>query len=230
MSTYRAELLRSVNRATLCFFLLCVALTGFAMVNAGPQHHEPLWGFREVAIFVATLLLGRAATLAAGDFSSGTIRPWLISTPARGPVFLGKLAASITVAALTSVATGLTAYGFTAALGTVAAPGPMALATGQLMLASVVITVFGHAVGVVTRSVPVALTVVLAWILPGEAVIQGRSALVDRWLPGTLLHDITLGHLARGFTPVSVVVHAAVPFLLLDLVALAVFLRRDVTS
>lgn len=56
-------------------------------------------------------------------------------------------------------------------------------AIGELALASAVLSVFGHAVGVLARSVPVALTVAIAWILPAEKVLQGRSAELDKRLP-----------------------------------------------
>ena len=230
MNSYRAELLRSANRATLALLVLCLALGTFSMVNAGPQHQTPLWGFQQAAIFLATLLMGRAATVAAAEFSSGTIRAWLISTPARGRAFLGKLAASITVALSICAAAGLATYVAGGALGHTPTPRLLAAATGQLAVAATALTVFGHAVGMLTRSIPVALTVTLAWILPAEAVLSGRSAQLDRWLPGITLHDITLGHLANGVTPAGAVAHATVPFIVLDAVALLLFLRRDITS
>jgi hypothetical protein len=43
MKTYRAELLRSLNRTTIAFTALCVLFTLFAMSDAGPQGQDPLW-------------------------------------------------------------------------------------------------------------------------------------------------------------------------------------------
>ncbi|MGI5233021.1 hypothetical protein [Actinoallomurus sp. CA-142502] len=230
MRTYRAELLRSASRATGCLLLLCLCLAVFSMSNAGPQHEPPLWGFRQAAIFIATLLMGRAATVTAGDFSTGTIRPWIISTRSRGPVFLGKLAASLTIEVGTAVLMGLGAYLVSGVFGRVPPVGAMATATAQLALACAALSVFGHATGVMTRSVPVALTVTLGWILPAEAVLQGRSARLDRWLPGSVLHDFTLGHVAPGGTTAEAVFHATLPLVLLDAAALVFFLRRDINS
>jgi hypothetical protein len=230
MRTYRAELLRSVNRASGAFLMLCLAFTLFAVVNAGPQAQTPLWGFQQVAILTATLLMGRAAVIAANDFSTGTIRPWLISTPSRGGTFLGKLAASVTAALVVSVFVGLGTYAVSGLAGTVPGVRAMAIATGELAVASVVLSVFGHAVGMLTRSVPVALTITIAWILPAEKILQGRSDELDRWLPGVILQDMTLGSVGVGSSPLSAVLHAVVPFVLLDALALAVFLRRDVNS
>jgi hypothetical protein len=230
MRTYRAELLRSANRATLALLLCCLTLAVFAMSNAGPQHQPPLWGFRQAAIIIATLLMGRAATVAAGDFSTATIRPWLISTPSRGPVFIGKLAASVSIALAVAVVAGTAAYAVSGVLGQVPSLRDMAVATAQLAVACAALSVFGHAVGNATRSVPVALTVALGWILPAEAVLQGRSALLDTWLPGTILHGLTLGDVPAGSTPLSAVAHACLPFAVLDAVALFLFLRRDVNA
>jgi hypothetical protein len=48
---------------------------------------------------------GQVAELGSeGDFGSGTIRPWLISTPRRGAVRLGKLAASLPFLVIGAVA------------------------------------------------------------------------------------------------------------------------------
>jgi hypothetical protein len=225
MRTYRAELLRSANRGTASILAVCLAFAVFSMSNAGPQHEPPLWGFQQAAIFVATLLMGRAATVAAGDFSGGTIRAWIISAPSRGPVFLGKLAASISVALGASAVAGLTAYAVSGVFGTVPALAGMAGATGRLAVAAVGFTVFGHAVGVTTRSVPVALAVTIGWVLPAEAVLKGRSTALDPWLPGSVFHDLTLGHGDAGAA-----LHAALPFVVLDVVALVLFLRRDIGS
>ncbi|NKZ04281.1 ABC transporter permease [Actinomadura latina] len=230
MKSYRAELLRFANRSSAALILLCIAFTLFSMNNAGPQHHSPLWGFRQVAILTATLLMGRAAVVASSDFSSGTIRSWLISRPSRTEVFSGKLTASLTFAVLTSLITGLAGYALSGAMGDVPGFGAMAAATGQLAFAGAALTFFGHAVGVLTRSVPVALTLTLVWILPAEKGLQGRSDTLDKWLPGSILQDITLNHLQQGMSPLGAALHSALPFIVLDVIALALFLRRDVSS
>jgi hypothetical protein len=230
MKTYRAELLRAANRSGAGFLLLCIAFTLFSMFNAGPQHQTPLWGFRQVAIFTATLVMGRAAVVASNDFSTGTIRPWLISTRTRPGTFLGKLGASATVGLVAAVVVGLVGYATSGLFGAVPSFSDMALAVGQLGLACVALAVFGHAVGVFTRSVPVALTITIGWILPAEAILQGHSRTLDQWLPGNVLQDFTLGGVGHGSTWASAAVHATLPFIVLDLIALVFFLRRDVNS
>lgn len=230
MRSLHAELRRAISRSSGAFVLLCLALAVFSMSNAGPQHEPPLWGLRQAAIIVATLLMGRAAVVSAADFSTGTIRAWLISTPRRPPVFLGKLAATVGVSAAVAIAIGAIAYAISGLFGTVPTLDAAATATAQLLLACVLLAVFGHAVGTLTRSIPVALTITLAWILPAEAVLSGRSPTLDTWLPGLLLRDITLGHPAAGTTPTGGALHAALPLVVLDAVALLVFCRRDVSE
>jgi hypothetical protein len=230
MTTYRAELLRACSRTTLVFLLLCIVFTLFSMGNAGPQGHPPLQGFRDVAILTATLLMGRGAVVAANDFSTGTIRPWLISRPSRISVFTGKLAASVTIALGAAVIIGLVSFAASGLFGQAATARDMAVATGQFALACAALTIFGHAVGVLTRSVPAALAVTIAWVLPAEKVLQGRSSTLDQWLPGNLLQDFTLGVIGYNTSPAAAVLHATVPFILLDVVALVLFARRDINS
>jgi ABC-type transport system involved in multi-copper enzyme maturation permease subunit len=114
-------------------------------------------GLRQVAILTATLLMGRAAVVAANDFSIGTIRPWLISRPSRRSVFAGKLGASITFALAAAVLISLIAYLASGMFGKTPGLSDMAVATAQFALACVALAVFGHAVGVLTRSVPAAV-------------------------------------------------------------------------
>jgi hypothetical protein len=228
MRHFGAELLRATNRSTAALIAFGAAFTVFAMVNAGPQHRPPAWGFQQAAIFVATLLMGRAATVAATDFSAGTIRPWLISAPRRGAAFAGKLGATLTVTVIGCLTIALIGYAAAAALGPPG--GSMSAAVGGLVVAAAGLGLFGHAAGVATRSVPVALTVTVGWVLPAEAVLSGRSAALDRWLPGQLLHDVSLGHAPAGMGMASTVLHAVIPLLLLEAIAFVLFGRRDVTS
>lgn len=227
MTTYRAELLRSLGRGTLWFLAACLGLFMFGMLNAKPQHHLPLYGFRQASILVATLVMGRAATVAAGDFSSGTIRPWLISTPRRGAVHLGKLAASVTITVVFCVVSGVVGLVMSAALGTVPTITDVSSVTGELLLASAAFTIFGHGVGVLIRNIPVALTVTLGWILAAEHLLAGNSS--TPWLPGLVAQKITKGECAGSQYP-GVLMHVFVPFLVIEAVALVFFRRRDVNN
>jgi hypothetical protein len=227
--SYRAELLRSTSRGTAWFLALCLALMLFAMSNAGPQHQSPLWGFHNAGIWVATLQMGRAATAAASDFSSGTIRSWLISAPPRLALELGKLAASASIAAGLAVLIGVAGYAVSGVFGHQPGIGDMAVGTAELLGACVIFTVFGHATGLLTRNVPAALTVSLAWILGAEQVLDGRFTHSTQWLPGQVTRQLTQHRLSAGALP-GALTHALLPFLLLEALALWLFVRRDVTS
>lgn len=227
LTTYRAELLRSRTRGTYWFLGLCLALPVFGMVNAKPQHHVPLYGFRQASILVATLLMGRAVTIAAGDFSSGTIRPWLISSPRRGAVCLGKLGASLTVAAAFCVVTGVVGFAMSAALGTVPTFADVASVSGELLIACVGFTVFGHGIAMLIRNVPVALAVSLGWILAAEHLLDSGNA--SSWLPGLVTQRITKGEIA-GSDYGAALAHVLIPFIAVEAVAAIFFLRRDVNS
>jgi ABC-type transport system involved in multi-copper enzyme maturation permease subunit len=168
--------------------------------------------------------------VAANDFSTGTIRPWLISRPTRSGVFAGKLVASMVIALILAVVIGAVSYAATGLFGTVPTMRDMGAAFGEFALACVALSVFGHAIGVLTRSVPAALAITIGWILPVEKVLQGRSRVLDQWLPGNLLQDITVGQLGHGQTPAGAVLHAVVPFLLLAAIAMFFFLRRDINN
>ncbi|HET9168104.1 MAG TPA: hypothetical protein VFN97_01675 [Actinospica sp.] len=227
MTTYRAELLRSRTRGTYCFLALCLSLFVFGMANAEPQHHLPLYGFRQASILAATLVMGRAVTVAAGDFGGGAIRPWLISSPRRGAVCLGKLAASLTVAAAFSVAAGAVGFAMSAALGTTPTFADVGSVAGELLLACLGFTVFGHAVALLVRNVPVALAVSLGWILAAEHLLG--SGTISSWLPGLVSQKITKGEIA-GSDYAAALARVFVPFIAIEAVALIFFLRRDVNS
>lgn len=228
--TARAELLRTLTRGHLALLAVLAALAAFSMANAGPQGNVPIQGFRDVSIFLATFLMGRAATTAASDYRTGTLRPWLISRPHRGQLFAGKLAASVTVAVVAAAVLLILAWPLTALFGHPATDAStLAGCAGSFLLACIALTLFGHAVGLITRSVPAALTITLGWILPAEAVLSRSLDHPDHWLPGLLLRSATDGVTPAGLTTAGVVAHALLPFVALEALALLTFLKRDLT-
>lgn len=225
----RAELLRTLTRGNAALLAVMAALVAFAMARAGPQGNLPIQGFRDVSIFLATFLMGRAATAAASDYRTGTLRPWLISRPQRSQVYVGKLTASLAVAVVAALILLTLTWPLTALFGHPASASTMAVGAGQFLLACVALTVFGHAIGMVTRSVPAALTITLGWILPAEAVLSGSLDHPDQWLPGLLLRSVTDGVTPIGLSAAAVVAHALFPFVVLEALAMITFLRRDLT-
>lgn len=229
MRSFRGELIRSFNRGNVALVAGLIILIGFAMANAVPQGNAPIQGFWDVSIFLAVFLMGRAATTVARDCSSGSLRPWLISDPRRFSVFAGKLGASVAITVITAVALLAVAWILTAAFGRLADLSTILTTGGEFLLACIALTFFGHAAGLVTRSVPVALTVTLGWILPAEAVVAGSIVHPDHWLPGLLLRSVTAGVIPPGLTTATVIAHALLPFLALEVIAVVTFLRRDIT-
>lgn len=92
------------------------------------------------------------------------------------------------------------------------------------------LTLLGHAAGVVTRSVPIALTVTLGWLLVAENLLNGPLKQADRWLPGLIANEMTQGQLPADLTWPVALTHAVLPFLVLDVVAMVSFAHRDVTA
>jgi energy-coupling factor transporter ATP-binding protein EcfA2 len=99
--------------------------------------------------------------------------------------------------------------------------------TGEFLLASVGLTVFGHAVGVLARNIPIALTVTLGWILPAEHLIATDNH--SGWLPGIVAQQITLGKYSGG-EYFGAIAHVFIPFIIIEAVALVFFLRHDVNN
>lgn len=227
MRTYHAELLRTCNRAHLLLMLFALALLGFLMFNYKPQHQTPLGGFEQAGMVVASIFMCRAAVVAGGDFSGGTIRPWLIARPRRSEVFLGKLAASLTLGVVFCIVAGVMAYLASAVQSKTPTVSHDAAVAGQLLIGIGALTLFGHAIGVLTRSIPVGLTLTLGWVLPVEKFLSNPSR--DHWLPGITVQNITLGKFTGGDWS-GAISHAYIPFLILEIGALVFFLRQDVNS
>ena len=102
-------------------------------------------------------------------------------------------------------------------------------ALGDLLLATIGFTTFGLVVGLLFRSSVTAVIVGFAYLLPVEAVIVRIAPHTATWLPGQLLQAVAAGGLSPdGF--VHSLVLSTVYLIVAVLVALVVFVRRDVTA
>jgi hypothetical protein len=63
-----------------------------------------------------------------------------------------------------------------------------------------------------------------------EHVLEGRFAHSTEWLPGLAAQLITLDRVASGDSRLGMSAYAIAPFAVLEDIALASFLRRDVNS
>jgi hypothetical protein len=178
--------------------------------------------------------------LVASEFSSGTFRALLLREPRRVVLLAGKVAAALVLAA------GALAFAEVLMAGLSLAVAPSqgiatdawfswaglghALANFATAFAGVAgCAVFGAVLGVVFRSVPLALGVGFAWAGPFENIV------VDSWSTGyRVFPGQVLAATIQGGTPEIGLSRAAfTAALYVGLAALAagvVLLRRDVTS
>ncbi|HAP77207.1 MAG TPA: hypothetical protein DCR14_14125 [Acidimicrobiaceae bacterium] len=137
-----------------------------------------------------------AATTVTTEFGFNTIRPTFVAVPRRGVVVAAKalvgvlLAGGLTAAVLVVQVVGslviADAQGAEVAVGDV--PTAVPAMVGAVVLA-MLMALAGLGVGMVLRSTPGAVTLLLAWPLLGESLIGGiigvitDSEEVMRWLP-----------------------------------------------
>jgi len=178
--------------------------------------------------------------LMAGEFSGGTFRAMLLRYPNRLGLIAGKFAALLAVTAVAVAAAEVLTVGVSLAMapgqgiatdGWFSATGAQAaLADYGTVLAGVTgWAVFGATLGVVLRTVPLALGVGFAWAGPFENIVAESWEPGFRFFPGQVM-----GALMRGGTeqlPFGRAVATALAYALVAvLITLVVTSRRDVTS
>jgi len=196
--------------------------------------------FLRGASFTGTFLFVLFVGAFAVDFGRGTVRTMLLRQPNRIRLLLGKLAGLLAYAAawlaVAEVLTWLAAR--------VLAPGQdvsttswtslSAIGSGLVDYVTVLAWIAGYAIlamaiGVLTRSVPIALGIGLAWSGPIEHLTQNAWPDAVRYFPGLLLESFVAGGTAeitaaRALLTVSGYVAAAAA------IAAVTFARRDVTA
>ena len=196
--------------------------------------------FTTAVSFAGTFLFVVFVGAMAAEFSRGTFRTMVLRQPRRVRLLAGKLAALLlfAAAALASVevlvwlAARVLAPGQgvdTTAWTSAAAAGEAVAAYGSALLWIGGYAVLGTALAVVTRSVPVALGVGIAWAGPFEHLLQDAWSSADRLFPGLLLEAFVAGgtptvSATRALATVSLYIVAAAA------VAGLAVARRDVTS
>lgn len=142
-------------------------------------------------------LLGGVIGIASitGEYGFGTIRPTFAATPARLRVVIAKGAVAVaTVAVLQALVLAITltvgaelARGQGAQFDLGQLP-TSAVAAGTVVFAAL-LTVFGYALGMIMRSTPVAVTVLILWPLLAEGLLGGLLILITdneataEWMP-----------------------------------------------
>jgi ABC-2 type transport system permease protein len=196
--------------------------------------------FTNTISFAGTFLFVVFVGTVAAEFSRGTIRTMLLRQPSRLRLLAGKTFAILAFAA--AVLAGVEVLTWTAAL--VLAPGQdvptsewasvaglgHALADyGAALYWVAGYALLGTMVGVLVRSVPVALAVGIAWAGPFEHLLQEAWDPASRVFPGLLLEAFAAGGTAdvsagRAFATLAVYLALAAT------VAGLVFSRRDITT
>jgi hypothetical protein len=192
------------------------------------------------ASFVGFLVFVTFIALIASEFSGGTFRALLLRDPHRARMIIGKfLGALIVTAGIVAIAEAASfalslvlAPGKSIAVGPWFSVGGIGHALGDFATAMAGITgwaIFGTALAVVFRSVPLALGVGFAWAGPFENIV------VDSWSTGyRVFPGQVLGSLIRGGTLelglARAIVTAAAYTAIAAAVALTLVVRRDVTA
>jgi ABC-2 type transport system permease protein len=196
--------------------------------------------FTSVISFAGTFLFVVFVGAVAAEFTRGTIRTMLLRQPARLRLLAGKTAAILAFAAavlaaaeiLTWTAARLLAPGQdipTDAWTSLDGIGQALADYGAALFWMTGYALLGTLVGVVVRSVPVALAIGIAWAGPFEHLLQEAWEPASRIFPGLLLEafaaggtpDVTAG---RAFTTIAVYLVLAAGL------TGVVFSRRDVTT
>jgi ABC-2 type transport system permease protein len=168
----------------------------------------PTRGFTIGAGFGGVIMLVLFTASVAGEFGNGTIRNLLLIEPRRLRVVAGKVlalaalvAAGFLVAELAATATayiaanmrGISTSNWTSSDGIHA----WISAYSNTTLAGLSWGLAGAAIGVVFRTVPIALAVALAWFFPFENILHNAWPTADRWFPGLLFQGLRRRHRRR---------------------------------
>lgn len=196
--------------------------------------------FTNVISFAGTFLFVVFVGAVAAEFSRGTIRAMLLRQPSRLRLLAGKTAAILAFAAvvlacaeaLAWTAARLLAPGQDVSTGewtSLAGVGNALADYGAALFWVAGYALLGTLVGVLVRSVPVALAIGIAWAGPFEHLLQEAWDPASRVFPGLLLEafvaggtpDVTAG---RAFATLAVYLALAAA------AAGLLFSRRDVTG
>ncbi len=195
-------------------------------------------GVIEVSNLVGIVALCLFAGAVATEYSQGTLRNLLVREPRRARLLSGKFLAlalfvAIAVVLAIAVAAGVAfALAPSKGIDTSAWTGSTGLGDlGQSMLhvylTAIGYGVLGTALAIGLRSPALAIALGVAYMLPGEAIINALWSNGDRWLPGQLLSAV-----AHGGTSTASYSHALITVCVYAAVAAAgtllLFRRRDV--
>ena len=263
MNAYRAELVKLGRRATLLAagavlpFLALLATTLVILnatttpaLGAGDGFEPSLSqlattdgltaGFRASTGFLGILVFTLFLTSFSSEYSQGTLRTLLVREPRRVRLLVGKLAAVLSLVALSLLVAEVLSIGLSAVLASWrdvpldawwSAAGLRQAGGDYLnaLLASALFGAAGAAVGMLTRSTVVGLAIGLAWLMPLEHIIQNAWPDAEKWFPGLLFDVVARGGSSLVTYERGLVLGLGVAGVLLAAGATS-FLRRDVSG
>ena len=203
-----------------------------------------------LASMLGIVALALFASSMAAEFNKGTIRMLFVAEPNRIKVLAGKLAA-LALFVVVGVAAAMAA---SVAIGALLAPsagvdtsnwwtteGLAAIGLSYLNIAGAVLVpgLIGATIAVITRSSAIAISVVAAYFILGEALISGFWDTLARWGPSAVSNALAVGGIGGagmmgGAAPVIAYATAAMLALAYGIVSVAIsaaiLANRDVTS
>jgi len=209
-----------------------------------------IFAVTNLASMLGIVALALFASSMAGEFNKGTIRMLFVAEPNRIKVLAGKLAAlasfvvvgvaaamtaSIGIGALLGPSSGVDTANWWTTDGLTAIGLTYVNVTGAVLVPGLI----GAAIAILTRSSAIAISVVAAYFILGEALIAGFWDTLAQWGPSAASNALAVGGLGGagmmgGAAPVIAYATAATLALVYAIVTVAIsaaiLTRRDVTS
>lgn len=248
--SFRAEMVKLrrprlllVTAVAATVFAVGAAAVLFLLADAAPEELAQAGGgtlaFGRSTAIAGALVLAMFTGAVGNEFSRGTFRTMLMQQPGRLRLLAGKMAALLVFAAgALAVAEALTwaaslALAPSQGIDTDAWIGAAALREAAGVYAGTTVWVAGWGIvgmvlGVLVRSVPIALGIGVAWAGPVEGLLTEDWGPASRWFPGPLLATFTVDDpaVSTGRALLTLVAYGVVGLT----VAGTVLVRRDVTS
>lgn len=177
-------------------FPLVITVLTTALVDADDMGADDLIGLVTGTSIVSGMLLGViGAAGITSEFGFGTIRPTFAATPRRTRVVIAKAIVTVVVAALVQAVMVAACYGVGATVlslrdGTVSfsEAGDARWALVGIVCFAAIVSLLGLGLGLIIRSTPAAVTVLILWPLLAEGLVAALLSVasldgVVQWLP-----------------------------------------------
>jgi ABC-2 type transport system permease protein len=177
-------------------FPLVVTVLTTALVNERDMQSRDLVGLVSGTSVITGMLLGViGAAGITGEFGFGTIRPTFAATPRRGRVIIAKGIVTVLVAIVVEMAVVVLCFGIGSAIlnsrggdVSLAAAGSARAGLIGVVVFAAIVSLLGFGIGLLLRSTPAAVAVLLLWPLVAEGIIGALLAAAKvehpfKWMP-----------------------------------------------